>query len=63
MLSGNINLSQFVVQSEAFQARTQGAIPIALVLTNSPLNLPVEFALRRHDLGGPFREYLKTLTL
>ena len=44
---GNIKLSRFTVQSEAFEARTQGVIPIAEVLTNSPLNLPVEFALRR----------------
>jgi uncharacterized protein involved in outer membrane biogenesis len=44
---GNIKLSRFTVQSEAFEARTQGVIPIADVLTNSPLNLPVEFALRR----------------
>ncbi len=27
------------------------------------LKATVEFALRRHDLGGPFREYLKTLQL
>jgi UTP--glucose-1-phosphate uridylyltransferase len=26
------------------------------------LKATVEFALRRHDLGGPFRDYLKTLT-
>ena len=44
---GKINLSRFALQSEAFEATTQGAIPIAEVLTNSPLNLPVEFALRR----------------
>jgi hypothetical protein len=44
---GNIKLSRFIVQSEAFEGRTQGIIPIAEVLTNSPLNLPVEFALRR----------------
>ncbi len=44
---GNINLSRFAVQSEAFEATTAGVIPIAEVLTNSPLNLPVEFALRR----------------
>ena len=44
---GNITLSRFAVQSEAFAATTQGVIPIADVLTNSPLNLPVEFALRR----------------
>ena len=44
---GTIHLSRFAVQSEAFEATTRGAIPIAEVLTNSPLNLPVEFALRR----------------
>lgn len=27
------------------------------------LKATVEFGLKRHDLGGPFREYLKTLTL
>ena len=27
------------------------------------LKATVEFALRRHDLGGPFREYLKSLEL
>jgi UTP--glucose-1-phosphate uridylyltransferase len=27
------------------------------------LKATVEFALRRHDLGGPFREYLRTLEL
>ena len=27
------------------------------------LKATVEFALRRHDLGGPFREYLRTLNL
>ena len=27
------------------------------------LKATVEFALRRHDLGGPFREYLSTLSL
>ncbi len=27
------------------------------------LKATVEFALRRQDLGGPFREYLKGLTL
>jgi hypothetical protein len=44
---GNIKLSRFTLQSAAFEARTQGVIPIAEVLSNSPLNLPVEFALRR----------------
>jgi len=27
------------------------------------LKATVEYALRRHDLGGPFREYLKCLKL
>jgi UTP--glucose-1-phosphate uridylyltransferase len=27
------------------------------------LKATVEFALQRHDLGGPFREYLKSLSL
>ena len=27
------------------------------------LKATVEFALKREDLGGPFREYLKSLTL
>jgi uncharacterized protein involved in outer membrane biogenesis len=44
---GNLRLNRFTVQSEAFEARTQGVIPLAQVLTNSPLNLPVEFSLRR----------------
>jgi len=44
---GNVNLSRFIAQSEAFSATTQGVIPIAEALTNSPLNLPVKFALRR----------------
>jgi hypothetical protein len=44
---GNIKLSRFTLQSAAFEARTEGVIPIAEVLSNSPLNLPVEFALRR----------------
>jgi hypothetical protein len=44
---GNINLKKFAVQSEAFEAATTGLIPITEPLTNSPLNLPVQFALRR----------------
>ena len=44
---GNIKLTAVTMQSAAFEARTQGVIPIADVLTNSPLNLPVEFSLRR----------------
>lgn len=45
---GNIKVSRFTAQSAVFEARTQGVIPIAEVLTNSVLNLPVEFALRRN---------------
>lgn len=44
---GNITLSRVAMQSAAFEAQTHGVIPIAVVLTNSPLNLPVEFALSR----------------
>jgi hypothetical protein len=44
---GNIKLNHLNLQSGAFEARTQGVIPLAEVLTNSPLNLPVEFSLRR----------------
>lgn len=44
---GNISLRRFAVQSAAFEAGSAGVIPMAEVLTNSPLNLPVEFALRR----------------
>jgi type II secretion system protein N len=44
---GNIKLESFTVLSAAFEAQTHGVIPIAEVLTNSPLNLPIEFSLRR----------------
>ncbi len=44
---GTINLTRFMVQSPAFEAQSQGAITLSEVLTNSALNLPVEFALRR----------------
>jgi hypothetical protein len=48
MGEGKINLSPFQVQSEVYTLKTQGSIPIANELTNSPLpNLPVELALRR----------------
>ncbi len=45
--SGRIDVTQFAVLGEAFHAETQGAIPMAEVLTNSPLDLPVSFSLRR----------------
>jgi hypothetical protein len=47
MGGGNIKLTQFAAQSAAFHATTTGVIPIADVLNNSPLNLPVGFALSR----------------
>ena len=46
---GNINVSNFKMTSEAFEADTTGIIPIADVLTNSPINkIPVNFQLRRN---------------
>jgi hypothetical protein len=48
MGEGKINLSPLQVQSEVYTLRTQGSIPIANDLNNSPLpDLPVELALRR----------------
>ncbi|MCI0534993.1 MAG: AsmA family protein, partial [Verrucomicrobiales bacterium] len=44
---GEINLNKFAVLSSAFYAESQGVIPIADVFTNSPVNLPVNLALRR----------------
>jgi type II secretion system protein N len=44
---GQIDLQQFSVQSQAFDAESSGTIPMADVLTNSPLNLPVNLALVR----------------
>src|SRR5262249_54099437 len=44
---GQIQLQQFSVQSQAFDAESHGTIPMADVLTNSPLNLPVTLSLRR----------------
>ncbi len=45
--SGRIDVTQFAVLGEAFHADARGAIPMAEVLTNSPLDLPVSFYLRR----------------
>lgn len=45
--NGQIALEQFKVQSQAFFAESSGSIPMADVLTNSPLNLPVTLSLRR----------------
>ncbi|HEX4120606.1 MAG TPA: AsmA family protein [Verrucomicrobiae bacterium] len=47
MGGGNISISRCVVGSSAFEASVEGAIPIAEVLSNSPLNLPVQLSLRR----------------
>ncbi|HKI70908.1 MAG TPA: hypothetical protein VKA81_00910, partial [Verrucomicrobiae bacterium] len=45
--AGKIGVNRFALQSEAFDAHAHGEIPIADVLDESPLNLPVEFSLRR----------------
>jgi len=45
--AGKIRVNRFALQSEAFEAHAHGDIPIADVLDQSPLNLPVEFSLRR----------------
>jgi len=47
MGAGKIGVKRFVALSEAFEAGAQGAIPIANDLNQSPLNLPLDFALRR----------------
>ena len=44
---GKINVNQFGVMSQAFYAEGQGVIRIAEVLTNSPLDLPINLSLRR----------------
>jgi uncharacterized protein involved in outer membrane biogenesis len=45
---GKIQVQKLDLLSEVFTAHTEGAIPIADVLTNSPIpKLPVTFALRR----------------
>ncbi len=48
---GKIETRKFVAHSAAFLAESQGTIPIADVLMNSPLNQPVEIALAR-GVGG-----------
>jgi hypothetical protein len=44
---GKISVRKADIQSEAFFAHIAGDIPIEKVLTNSPLNLPLELSLRR----------------
>ena len=47
MGEGNVNLTQFKVVSSAFMGSSQGVIPIANILTNSPINnWPVEISLK-----------------
>ena len=43
--SGHIKISKLGVQSSVFTADSQGDIPIADVLTNSPLNMPLNLSL------------------
>jgi len=45
--NGNIDLQNFIAHSDAFMAQSKGVIPIADVLTNSPLSQPVELSLAR----------------
>jgi uncharacterized protein involved in outer membrane biogenesis len=45
--SGKISVKKTDIQSEAFFAHVAGDIPIDKVLTNSPLNLPLDISLRR----------------
>ncbi|MCI0747489.1 MAG: hypothetical protein L0Y58_18955 [Verrucomicrobia subdivision 3 bacterium] len=48
MGGGNIKLERLNVVSDAFIAESQGVIPIADILTNSPLNrIPIELSLKR----------------
>ena len=48
---GQIAIPSFVAQSALFRANSSGSIPIADVLTDSPLNQPVEISLAR-DLAA-----------
>lgn len=44
---GKVDLTRLALQSQAFEAHTQGIVPMQVPLTNSPLNLPLEFSLSR----------------
>ncbi len=44
---GKVNLSRVSFQSQAFEAHTQGIVPLEVPLDHSPLNLPLEFSLSR----------------
>lgn len=45
--AGQIQIPRCIVKSEAFRASLQGSIPIADVLTNSPLNFPLRLEVRK----------------
>lgn len=45
--NGSVNVQPFTAASDAFFATAEGAIRLAPVLTNSTVNLPVQFALRQ----------------
>lgn len=45
--SGDINIQNFTLRSPVFIAESYGIIPISDVLTNSPLDLPIEISLKR----------------
>jgi hypothetical protein len=47
MGQSRVDVSQFSVLSHAFYAEGQGVMQIAEVLTNSPLNIPINLSLRR----------------
>ncbi|HUI05528.1 MAG TPA: AsmA family protein [Verrucomicrobiae bacterium] len=49
--NGKIEIRKFVAHSAAFLAESQGTIPIADVLMDSPLNQPVEIALAQGIAG------------
>ncbi|HUJ12061.1 MAG TPA: AsmA family protein [Verrucomicrobiae bacterium] len=49
--NGQIEVRKFVAHSAAFLAESQGSIPMADVLTDSPLNQPVEIALAQSIAG------------
>ncbi|HYE30728.1 MAG TPA: hypothetical protein VEH27_04825 [Methylomirabilota bacterium] len=47
MGGGQVKLTEMHVLSQAFTANASGTIPIEAVLTNSPLDVPLQVALRR----------------
>ncbi|HEV2210399.1 MAG TPA: AsmA family protein [Verrucomicrobiae bacterium] len=45
--SGRVNLQQALIESPAFEAEATGAVTLAPVLTNSPIQIPVSVSLAR----------------